>query len=106
MSSPNNLIVQELIGWGSALVLLPTFGLQTYKQWHARHEPVATSGLLFFALALIGTGGQVVYSWMVGNWVYLALNGVLVVNNSVGLGIALHRWNLARRPSPAATPQP
>ena len=28
---------------------------------------------------------------MVNNWVYLALNGCLVVNNAIGLGIAIHR---------------
>jgi|GEM_PF-5470806 len=82
----------ELIGWGSALILLPAFGLQTYRQWKNRHEPVNPSALWFFVLVLIGTGGQVVYSWMVRNWVYLALNSALVINNVIGLGIAIRRW--------------
>ena len=86
----------ELIGWGSALVLLPTFGLQTYKQWQSRHDPAPASSLWFFILALVGTGGQVVYSWMVGNMVYLALNACLVVNNTIGLGIAIHRYMKTR----------
>ena len=34
---------------------------------------------------------------MVNNWVYLALNGVLVVNNAIGLGIAIHRSTIAGR---------
>jgi hypothetical protein len=88
--------MQEIIGWGSALVLLPTFGIQTYKQWQSRHDPAPASSLWFFILALIGTGGQVVYSWMVGNMVYLALNACLVVNNTVGLGIAIHRFSKSR----------
>jgi uncharacterized protein with PQ loop repeat len=83
--------IQELIGWGSALVLLPTFGVQTYRQWHDRHRHVGATSLWFFILAFIGTLGQFVYSWMVNNWVYLALNGVLTVNNAVGLGIAIYR---------------
>lgn len=82
----------EIIGWGSALILLPAFGLQTYRQWKNRHEPVNLSALWFFVLVLIGTGGQVVYSWMVHNWVYLALNSALVINNGIGLGIAIQRW--------------
>ena len=81
----------EIIGWGSAFILLPAFGLQTYRQWKNRHEPVNSSALWFFVLVLIGTGGQVAYSWMVRNWVYLALNSALVVNNGVGLGIAIRR---------------
>jgi uncharacterized protein with PQ loop repeat len=83
--------MQELIGWGSALVLLPTFGVQTYRQWQGRHEHASATSLWFFILAFTGTLGQFVYSWMVNNWVYLALNGCLVVNNAIGLGIAIYR---------------
>ena len=32
-------VLAEVIGWGSALLLLPTFGIQTLRQWQARHEP-------------------------------------------------------------------
>jgi MtN3 and saliva related transmembrane protein len=93
------MLMQELIGWGSALVLLPTFGVQTYRQWHDRHEHAGATSLWFFILALVGTFGQFVYSWMVNNWVYLALNGCLVVNNAIGLGIAIYRSRI-----PAAEP--
>ena len=84
--------MQELIGWGSAAILVPAFATQTYRQWQDRDRPVNTAALWFFVLVLIGTAGQVAYSWMVANWVYLALNGVLVLNNTFGLGIAVHRW--------------
>src|SRR4051812_34024300 len=83
--------MQEIIGWGSALVLLPTFGLQAYKQWQDRHEHAASSTLWFFILALVGVAGQVAYSWMLGNWVYFVLNACLVVTNSLGLALAIHR---------------
>jgi uncharacterized protein with PQ loop repeat len=97
------MLMQELIGWGSALVLLPTFGVQTYRQWHDRHEHVSATSLWFFILAVIGTFGQFVYSWMVNNWVYLALNGVLTVNNAIGLGIAIYRSRIpADEPAPAS----
>ena len=81
----------EIIGWGSALILLPAFGLQTYRQWKNRHEPAHSAAIWFFVLVLVGTAGQVAYSWLVRNWVYLALNSALVVNNMIGLGIALGR---------------
>ncbi len=93
------MLLQEIIGWGSALVLLPTFGVQTYRQWHERHRHAGPTSLWFFILAFVGTLGQFVYSWMVNNWVYLALNGCLVVNNAIGLGIAIHRSRI-----PAAEP--
>ena len=81
----------ELIGWVSAVVLLPTFGVQVYRQWRERNEPEPPSSLWFFILAEIGTAGQAVYSWLVGNWVYFALNAVLVVTNGIGLAIAVYR---------------
>jgi hypothetical protein len=34
---------------------------------------------------------------MVNNWVYLALNGCLVVNNTIGLGIAIYRSRVPER---------
>lgn len=97
------MLMQELIGWGSALVLLPTFGVQTYRQWHDRHEHAGAISLWFFVLAFVGTLGQFVYSWMLNNWVYLALNGVLTVNNAIGLGIAAYRSRIpAREPEHAS----
>lgn len=93
--------MQELIGWGSAAILVPAFATQTYRQWQDRDRPVNISAIWFFVLVLVGTFGQFVYSWMVSNWVYLALNGILVVNNSAGLGIAIHRW-LETRSKPAS----
>jgi hypothetical protein len=83
--------MREIIGWGSAFVLLPTFGLQAYKQWQNRHEHAPASTLWFFILALVGVSGQVAYSWMLGNWVYFVLNAFLVVTNSLGLALAIRR---------------
>src|SRR5947209_18168112 len=96
--------MQEIIGWGSAFVLLPTFGLQAYKQWQNRHEHAPASTLWFFILALVGVAGQVVYSWMLGNWVYFVLNACLVVTNTLGLALAIHRRGISGpRPIPDAS---
>ena len=89
--------MREIIGWGSAFVLLPTFGLQAYKQWQNRHEHAPALTLWFFILALVGVAGQVVYSWMLGNWVYFVLNACLVVTNTLGLC-----WRSSRRMVPDA----
>lgn len=89
--------MDELIGWGSAGILVPAFATQTYRQWCDRHKPVRRTALVFFILVLVGTGGQVVCSWLVGNWVYFALNAILVVNNAIGLGIAIYQ---SRQPDP------
>ncbi len=92
--------MKELIGWGSAFVLIPTFGLQTYLQWKHRDKPAPASAEWFFILALIGTLGQVASSWTLNNCVYFILNVCLVVTNGIGLGIAIHRRTL----QPASEP--
>jgi MtN3 and saliva related transmembrane protein len=83
--------MQEIIGWGSAIISLPTFGMQAYKQWQNRHEQAPASALWFFILALIGNVGQIVYSWMLGNWVFFTVNACLIITNSLGLAIAIYR---------------
>jgi hypothetical protein len=93
--------MREIIGWGSAFILIPTFGLQAYKQWRNRDEHADASTLWFFILALVGVVGQVVYSWMLGNWVYFVLNACLVVTNTLGLALAIHRRGVTGlHPSP------
>ena len=81
--------VDELIGWGGVFLLLPTFGIR-----HSGNGRLATNrgGLFawFFILAFAGTGGQVIYSWMVGNRVYFACNACLVVTNGIGVFVAIH----------------
>ncbi len=89
--------MKELIGWGSAFILLPTFGLQAYKQWQNRHEHAPASTLWFFVMALMGVSGQVVYSWMLGNWVYFILNACLVITNTLGLALVM---NVAEQAAP------
>ena len=51
--------MKEIISWGSAFILIPTFGLQVYKQWQSRHEHASALTLWFFVLALTGCLGQV-----------------------------------------------
>ncbi len=91
----------EIIGWGSAMVVIPTFGLQVYKQWQNRNKEAPPTTLWFFILALVGAAGQIVYSWLLGNWVYFVVNACLVVTDSLGLALAIHgRWVTGSRPQP------
>ena len=67
-----------------------------------RHEEVPASTLWFFILAILGSGGQVIYSWLLDNWVFLIVNVCLIANNLLGLGILAYRWRVTRKPSPHA----
>jgi MtN3 and saliva related transmembrane protein len=63
--------MKEIVGWTSAFVVVPTFGLQAYKQWKERHQYAPATTLWLFILALLGCIGQITYSWMLGNWFFL-----------------------------------
>lgn len=72
----------EAIGWLSAFVLLLTVGRQVYTQWRAR----STQGLSrwLFIGQLAASGGFVVYSWLLGNWVFVVTNVLMLATAGIG----------------------
>ena len=73
----------EIIGWASSVILLLTLIRQVYKQWHdGKTEGV--SSLLFIG-QLLASIGFTIYSYQVGNWVFTITNGLLTLNNILGI---------------------
>lgn len=72
----------EAIGWLAAFVLLLTVGRQVYTQWRAR----STQGLSrwLFIGQLAASGGFVVYSWLLGNWVFVVTNVLMLATAGIG----------------------
>ena len=78
----------EIIGWASSVILLMTLVRQVYKQWKdGRVEGV--SKWLFIG-QLGASIGFTIYSYLVGNWVFTVTNGLLTVNNVIGIGLYYH----------------
>ena len=78
----------EIIGWASSVILLMTLVKQVYKQWKdGRVEGV--SKWLFIGQRGASIGFTV-YSYLVGNWVFTVTNGLLTVNNVIGIGLYYH----------------
>ena len=77
-----------LIGLLSSLILLLTISRQVYTQWKSR----ATAGMSrwLFIGQVAASSGFAVYSWMLGNWIFLATNLMLIVAALVGEGLYLH----------------
>ena len=87
--------MQEAIGWASSLILVLTIGKQVYKQWKEGSSENVSKWLFVgqFAASL----GFLVYSWLVGNWVFVVTNALMLANACLGLGIVLyHRRREAR----------
>lgn len=78
----------EIIGWASSVILLMTLVKQVYKQWKdGRVEGV--SKWLFIG-QLGASIGFTIYSYLVGNWVFTVTNGLLTINNVIGIGLYYH----------------
>jgi MtN3 and saliva related transmembrane protein len=75
-------VASELIGWLSAAVLLGTIGRQVYSQW--RNGTSRGVSRWLFTGQLLASGGFVVYSWLLANWVFVATNGLMLVTALLG----------------------
>lgn len=77
----------EWIGWLSSFILLVTIAKQIQKQWKT-HSVKAVSRYLFWGQ--VGAElGFVIYSYLLRNWVFFAVNFALLIENLVGLGVTL-----------------
>ena len=75
-------MLTELIGWAAATVLLLTIGRQVFTQWRDR----TTTGLSrwLFVGQLAASTGFVVYSWLLGNWVFVVTNVLMLITAGIG----------------------
>lgn len=78
----------EVIGWASSLILLATLVKQVYKQWkEGKTEGVSK---FLFVGQLAASVGFTVYSYLVESWVFFFTNGLLTINNLIGIVLYVH----------------
>jgi uncharacterized protein with PQ loop repeat len=96
----------DLVGWVSSIVLLLTLGLQVRKQWRSR-ESSGVSPWLFVG-QMAASAGFSLYSYLLGNWVFLSTNLLLLANAVLGEWVTLRNRRSARqRPAePQAEAEP
>ncbi len=72
----------DLIGWAAACVLLATLARQVWTQ----RQSGATQGVSkwLFVGQLTASTGFVIYSWLLGNWVFVVTNALILVTALVG----------------------
>jgi MtN3 and saliva related transmembrane protein len=85
----------EPVGWFGATVLLATIGRQVYTQW----RDGTTSGLSrwLFIGQLTASIAFVIYSWMLGNWVFVVTNVLMLVTAALGQWVYLANRRRPRR---------
>lgn len=72
----------DFIGWASSAVLLATLARQVFRQW--RERSVAGVSHWLFIGQLTASSGFLIYSWMLGNWVFVVTNAALLLTALVG----------------------
>jgi len=85
----------EIIGWASSIILLMTLIKQVYKQWKEGMGEGVSKWL--FVGQVAASVGFTVYSYLVGNWVFTVTNGILVINNFVGLYLSFYFRRRAKK---------
>lgn len=78
----------EVLGWVSSVILLLTLVKQVHKQWSDGTSEGVSKWL--FTGQLGASIGFLVYSYIIGNWVFVVTNGLLTINNIVGIAIYYH----------------
>lgn len=85
----------ELIGWLSSAILLLTLFWQVRKQWReGRSEGVSR---WLFVGQIAASTGFTIYSWLVGNWVFVVTNALILVDAVVGAWLVFHHRRQAAR---------
>jgi MtN3 and saliva related transmembrane protein len=72
----------ELIGWFAATVLLTTIGRQVYTEWRDGSSRGLSRWL--FIGQITASIAFLVYSWLLGNWVFVVTNGLMLVTAALG----------------------
>ncbi len=78
----------EAIGWISSAILVLTIAKQVYKQYKEGSSEGVSKWLFIGQMA--ASSGFTIYSWLVGNWVFVVTNAVMLLNGFVGLMIVRH----------------
>ena len=78
----------EAIGWVSSAILVLTIAKQVYKQWQEGSSEGVSKWLFMGQMA--ASLGFTLYSWLVGNWVFVVTNAVMLMNGLLGLLIVMH----------------
>lgn len=73
----------EIIGWVSSVILLLTLIRQVHKQWSDGTSEGISSWL--FIGQFLSSIGFTIYSFLVSNWVFTITNGLLIINNIIGI---------------------
>jgi MtN3 and saliva related transmembrane protein len=93
--------MKELIGWFAATVLLATIGRQVYTEWRDGSSKGLSRWL--FAGQITASIAFIVYSWLLGNWVFVVTNALMLITAILGQWVYLTNRQQAASVNPRPT---
>lgn len=79
----------DIVGWAASAILLATLGRQIYTQ---SKDPNATGvSHWLFAGQILASIGFVTYSALLGNWVFIVTNSLILLTAVVGQLVMWHK---------------
>lgn len=85
---------QQLIGWISSAILLLTIATQITRQWKSGSSKGVSRWLFIGQMA--ASGGFILYSWLVRDWVFIVTNSLMLFSAAIGFFIVL--WHRKSNP--------
>lgn len=83
----------DVVGWGASAILIATLLRQSYLQWTDK-DATGVSRWLFVG-QILASLGFIAYSALVGNWVFIVSNSLILLTAVAGeLGLL---WRRRRR---------
>ncbi|MCA3218545.1 MAG: hypothetical protein ING59_08305 [Burkholderiales bacterium] len=81
-------MLTDLLGWTATAIPLVTIARQVYSQWRQRSTQGVRSWLFIGQLA--ASTGFLIYSYLLGNWVFVVSKAALLVTAALGQWIFWH----------------
>ena len=78
---------RQAIGWASSALLVLTLGRQVWKQWQEGKSEGVSRWLFLGQIA--ASIGFTTYSLLVGDWVFVVTNALMLLNGLLGYVIVL-----------------
>ena len=80
----------DIVGWSASAVLIATLCRQILTQWRDK-DAKGVSRWLFVGQIAASTG-FVIYSWLLGNWVFIVTNALILATAVAGqVGLVVRR---------------
>ena len=82
--------MRDLVGWIASGLLVMTLTSQVYRQWQQQSSKGVSAWL--FVGQIAASTGFVLYSWLVGDLIFIVTNALVLISAVCGLAVLiLHR---------------